>query len=340
MPEPAAHQRPLDDGRVRCELCPHRCAIAPGRTGACRTRTNRGGRLEVDTYGRLSAAAVDPIEKKPLSHFLPGTRTFSVASAGCNLVCPYCQNHGLSQALRAGGDTRRAGEAWTPDGIVAEAVARECASIAFTYSEPVLSFELARDVARRAAPEGVKLVFVTNGQILPEPAAQLAGWLGAANVDLKCHDADAYERVLGGDLDAALGAIRTFARSGVWVEVTTLVIPGFNDGDDELARIAGTIAEVGEDVPWHVSRFHPDHRWNDRPVTPLETLARAVEIGGRAGLRYVYAGNVPGHGREKTRCPGCGEVVIDRVGYRVARATTRQGRCPRCGEAIAGRGLP
>jgi pyruvate formate lyase activating enzyme len=336
----ARFAEPLGDGAVRCGLCPHRCRIAEGALGACRTRHNDRGELRVVTHGLLLAAAVDPIEKKPLFHYRPGSTTFSIASAGCNLVCPFCQNHGLSQRLRKGADGAEAAEVWTASEIVAAATERGCASIAFTYSEPVLSFELAAEVAAAARPQNLDVVFVTNGQVSREGAEALGGILAAANVDLKCFDEAAYKRVLGGDLNATLDAIRTWRAAGVWVEVTTLVIPGFNDGDDELGRIAAFIAEIDPEMPWHVSRFHPAFRWSDRPPTPEKTLLRAREIGLARGLRYVYTGNLPGSGGEKTACPGCGALLIDRVGYRVRHVAVDQGRCRACGAPIAGVGLP
>jgi pyruvate formate lyase activating enzyme len=296
--------------------------------------------LEVLTGSRLSAVAIDPIEKKPLAHFRPGSTTFSIAQAGCNLVCPFCQNHGLSQSLRSGAAAALSGEPWSPERIVEAAGRHGCASISFTYSEPVLSFELARDVAALARPAGVDLVFVTNGQINTGPARELAAMLAAANVDLKCHDEGSYRRVLGGSLEATLEAIRILAAGGVWIELTTLVIPGFNDGDAELARIAEFIAGVDPAIPWHVSRFHPDHEWSDRPFTPAATLRRAAAAGARAGLKHVYLGNLPGHEGEHTHCPSCGRIAIERSGYLVARMDIEDGRCRTCGGVIAGVGLP
>jgi len=337
----AAHAENLGDGRVRCGLCPHECELKPGKLGVCRTRRNDGGALRVLTYGRLRAVAVDPIEKKPLCHYRPGSETFSVASVGCNLRCPFCQNHGLSQALRdEAPELAEAGRRWTAEEIVGAAVEQRCTSISFTYSEPILSFELARDVAALAIPAGLELVFVTNGQVRPGPARELAGFLAAANVDLKCFSERDYTDVLGGSFAAVTGAIEILRGQGVWVEVTTLVVPGFNDQDDQLRAVADFLVRVDPAIPWHVSRFHPDYKWIDRPATPPATLARAREIGRDAGLRYVYTGNIPGDDGEKTRCPGCGDVVIDRVGYRVRAARTVAGRCPACGEAIEGVGLP
>jgi len=331
---------PLGGGRVRCTLCPHRCAIAEGALGACGTRRNDEGELRSTTHGRLLAVAVDPIEKKPLFHFRPASAIFSIASAGCNLTCPFCQNHDLSQLPRAGRPEGAAAKRWTAAEIVDAALSRGCASIAFTYSEPILSLELAEEVFGEARGKGLDLVFVTNGQAGPEAAEALGAILAAANVDLKCFDEDAYRRVLGGELGATLDAIRTWRARGVWVEVTTLVVPGFNDGDAELGRIAAFLAGVDPEMPWHVSRFHPDHLWLDRPVTPERTLARAREIGRSAGLRYVYTGNLPGSDGEKTSCPSCGAVLMDREGYRMRRVAVVRGRCGACGAQIAGVGLP
>ncbi|MDD5307662.1 MAG: AmmeMemoRadiSam system radical SAM enzyme [Deltaproteobacteria bacterium] len=335
----AAHFESLPLEYVRCGLCPHACRIAPSALGRCRTRRNEAGTLEVTTYGLLEAVASDPVEKKPLFHYRPSTFTFSVASAGCNLECPFCQNHDLSQALRSCDPDRLRARPWTADQIVAAARREGCASISFTYSEPVLSFELARDVAALAAPLSLDVVFVTNGQAERAPAEELGAFLAAANVDLKCFSAKSYSDVLGGSLEAATRTIEILHGRGVWVEVTTLVVPGFNDSDEELAATARFIAGVDRDMPWHVSRFHPDHLWLDRGPTPPAALDRARELGRDEGLRYVYTGNLPGSDGEKTRCAACGAVVIDRHGYQVSLAGLKKGRCAACGERIAGKGL-
>lgn len=329
----------VEGGAIRCTLCPHECVIREGRFGACRTRENRGGRLVVTTHGEAQAVAVDPIEKKPLNHFMPGSTTFSFASAGCNLVCPFCQNHTLSQQLRKGGVGRRS-EAWTAQAIVDAAEVRGCGSISFTYSEPILSIELAADVRAISRPRGIPVVFVTNGQILPGPASDLAGIVSAANVDLKCFDGALYRDVLGGSLDATLNTISLLHGAGVWVEVTTLVIPGFNDDDAQLRGIADFLVGIDPSIPWHVSRFHPDHLWTDRGPTPRESLARAFELGVEAGLDHVYTGNVPGHEGEKTRCAKCRALLVDRIGFGTGTIATREGRCPVCHEPVAGIGFP
>jgi pyruvate formate lyase activating enzyme len=335
----AAYAEEIGEDRVRCGLCPHECEIKPGKVGICRTRRNDEGVLRVLTQGRLRAVAIDPIEKKPLSHYRPGSDTFSVASVGCNLKCPFCQNHGLSQALRDSSVAAESGRRWSAAEVVAAAAEQGCESISFTYSEPILSFEIAREVAALAAPQGIEVVFVSNGQVARDPARELARFLAAANVDLKCFSEQDYADVLGGSLEAVTRAIQLFKDGGVWVEVTTLVVPGFNDREDQLAAVADFLARVDPAIPWHVSRFHPDYKWLDRPATPKATLARAREIGRRAGLRYVYTGNIPGDDGEKTRCPACGEVVIDRIGYLVGEMRTADGRCLACDEPIDGVGL-
>lgn len=326
-----------DDRTVVCGLCPHRCIISSGESGQCRTRRNVGGELLVDTYGDLVAGAVDPVEKKPLFHYRPGSSTFSVASFGCNLVCPFCQNHSLSRGLDH--PPKKFGESHTPKQVVSTAADSRCDSISFTYSEPILMFEFARDVAKIAREEGIDIVFVTNGQATRDAAKALSGFLQAANVDLKSFSRSQYREVLGGSLPATLRTIETFLEAGVWVEVTTLVIPGFNDDDKTLHAIAAYLHSLSPDVPWHVSRFHPAHLWSHRPATPAATLSRARDIGLGQGLRYVYTGNLPGDAGEKTRCPGCGAVLIDRVGFGVRRISLDGTRCPNCGECIAGREL-
>ncbi len=338
QPKPAAFAREKRDGIVVCGLCPHQCTIAPGSAGTCKTRQNINGTLFTATYGRLFAAAEDPIEKKPLFHYRPGTGTFSVASLGCNLVCPFCQNHSLSRGLDAGDPT--SGTFVPPEELVTSARARGCRSISFTYSEPVLMFEYARDTAELARPHGIELVYVTNGQMSSAPARELGGFIHAANIDLKSFSADRYKNVLGGSLKTTLKTIEVLAEAGVWVEVTTLVIPEFNDDDRELGQIAAFISGVSADIPWHVSRFHGAHEWGRREATPAKTLERARQLGLAQGLKYVYTGNLPGANGENTRCPGCGEVVIERHGYRIANTALDKGQCRRCGERIAGVGLP
>ncbi len=339
MTIPAAHAAPPDARGIRCRLCPHYCTIPPGEFGECRTRQNRDGTLVVLPYGRLSALSMDPIEKKPLFHYRPGSWTFSIASAGCNLVCPFCQNASLSKALCRTSADRLVPRRWSPVELIEEVVRQGAGSISLTYSEPVLQFEYTRDVAALAAEQQIELIWVTNGQINPDPAEQAARFIAAANVDLKCFNRASYKDVLGGSLRTTLRAIEIFKAAGVWVEVTTLVIPEFNDSRDELTEIARFIASVDPRIPWHVSRFHGADEWADRGVTPVETLLTAREIGLNEGLQFVYTGNIPGQGGENTHCPACQAVVIERVGYRVRSRSLSEGRCAACGEEIAGIGI-
>ncbi len=330
----------LSGGRVQCHLCAQRCLIPADRTGICRVRQNTGGTLYSLVYGRLIAQAVDPIEKKPLFHYLPGTTSYSIATPGCNLRCSFCQNADISQrpGLLGYVDGRD-----TPPEAVVEAARREgCASISYTYTEPTIFFEYARDVGQLAQDAGLANVFVTNGFMSPEMldvAAPEGGrpLIDAANVDLKAFRDAFYRQECGARLQPVLDNLRTLPRRGVWVEVTTLVIPGRNDGEDELRDIARFIAsEMSADTPWHVSRFHPTWHLTDAPPTPTETLMRAREIGLEEGLQYVYLGNVPGSEAENTFCPQCGERVIGRRGFQVTHTRLHEGHCAQCGAEIAG----
>jgi pyruvate formate lyase activating enzyme len=302
----------------------------------CGTRENSGGVLKALTHGRLITGNADPIEKKPLFHFHPGSRTFSVAAMGCNLSCPFCQNHTLSARPK----TVDHGEFVPPSTIVEAALASGCSSIAFTYSEPILLFEYAEKTAPLAANRHLNLAFATNGQATKSAAKRLGAILQAANVDLKCFSETKYRNVLGGYLSATLSTIERWMASDVWVEVTTLVIPEFNDGDEELTAIARFLSRIDPAIPWHVTRFHPAHKWRRGSPTGTETLTRAREIGLAEGLKFVYTGNIPGDDGEKTRCPKCNTVVIDRVGYRITGVALSAAQCIKCGETIAGRGLP
>ena len=327
---------PTGEGSVRCSLCAHRCRLRPGQAGNCQVRVNERGTLISTVHGRLVAANVDPIEKKPISHYHPGSLSFSVATAGCNMRCLFCQNASISQWRRS--PLRDPpGDRWTAEKVVAAAARAGCRSIAFTYTEPTLGLAFAEEVAALAGPEGIGVAFVTNGFMTPETVAVLAGFLEAANVDLKAMRERTYRRVSKARLAPVLRTIEGLVQAGVWIEVTTLVVPGLNDGEDELREIARFLAGVGPQVPWHISAFHPTYRMTDRPRTPVATLRRAYEIGHEEGLRYVYVGNVPGGEGESTRCPRDGTLLVERQGYTIGRVTLdRSGRCPSCGEPIAG----
>ena len=331
---PALFQEAVDGGAVRCGLCSHRCLILPGKRGICAVRENRGGLLVTLVYDRIIARNIDPIEKKPLFHFLPGSRSFSIATPGCNFHCKHCQNADISQLPRERGGMVP-GEAVAPADIVSAAVQHRCASISYTYTEPTVFFELACDTAKLAREKGVRNVFVTNGYITPEALREIRPYLDAANIDLKGYTDDLYRNVCGARLQPVLDSIRLYRELGIWIEITTLVIPGHNDSEAELGQIAQFIRSVGADVPWHVTRFHPTYKLTDQPRTPLDTLKRARQIGLDAGLRYVYEGNIPGEG-EETICWNCRRAVVKRFGFSVEQINVTEGKCNFCGSRIDG----
>jgi pyruvate formate lyase activating enzyme len=329
----------LSDQRVRCHLCHHRCVIPDGKRGICAVRENRGGTLETLVFEKVIARHVDPIEKKPLFHFLPGSLSYSIATVGCNFKCRFCQNADIAQ-LPADRRGLIVGDAVTPEEIVADARRKNCASIAFTYTEPTVFFELAFETARLAGREDIRSVFVTNGYMTPEAVEMISPFLDAANVDLKTFSDDTYRKYCSARLEPVKETLREMKSRGIFVEVTTLVIPGMNDSEDELRQLASFIAgDLGPETPWHISRFHPTYHLTDRPPTALGTLLKARRIGLDAGLRYVYTGNVPGEEGEGTYCYNCGELLIDRVGFFVRSNTIEKGCCPSCGAAIDGVGM-
>jgi len=328
----------LPDDKVRCNLCAHRCLIFPGKRGICGVRENRDGTLYTLVYGKLISRAVDPIEKKPLFHFHPGTASYSIATVGCNFHCRHCQNWEISQYPRNhGGEI--IGKLFTPEEIVADAQRHRCRSIAYTYIEPTVFFEFAYDTARLAHDAGIKNIFVSNGYLTPEATEILAPYLDAINIDIKAFQDRTYRKYLGATLPPVLETVRLMHELGVWVEVTTLVMPTINDSEEELRDIARFIKSVDPAIPWHVTRFWPHYKMRDLPPTPVATLRRAREIGLEEGLRYVYEGNVPGEGGENTYCPSCGELLIERWGFGIARYNIEEGRCPKCGAEIDGVGL-
>ncbi|MCF8063431.1 MAG: AmmeMemoRadiSam system radical SAM enzyme [Deltaproteobacteria bacterium] len=319
---------------VHCRLCSHRCRIKDGKKGICHVRENRGGTLFSLVYGKVVARHVDPIEKKPLFHFLPGSRSYSVATVGCNFRCLFCQNADISQMPVDHG--RVQGEDMTPKALVDDAMESRSASIAYTYTEPTIYFELALDTARLAAAEGIRNVFVTNGYMTRECLEEIHPDLHAANVDLKAFTDRFYKEQCGAGLDPVLRSIETMKAQGVWVEVTTLLIPGWNDDPAELRDLAGFIAGLDPGIPWHISRFHPTYRLMSAPPTPPSAIHRARDIGREAGLQYVYTGNLPGDEGENTACHACGERLIERWGFAVKGNRLRDGACPACGEAVPG----
>jgi pyruvate formate lyase activating enzyme len=336
MKEAMLYER-LSDSRVRCYLCAHRCTIAEGRPGVCQVRENEGGVLYTLVYGQVIARHVDPIEKKPLLHFYPGTTAYSVATPGCNFRCQWCQNADISQMPRE--QNRIMGAETEPAEIAAAAERTGCRSVAYTYTEPTIFFEFAYDTARLARGRGLANVFVTNGYMTGEMLAEMHPYLDAANVDLKAFRDQVYRRYVGARLQPVLDSLKTMKRQGIWLEVTTLVIPGLNDDPAELREAAQFVAgELGPETPWHLSRFSPAYQMRDRRATPVETLLRAKEIGEEAGLRYVYVGNVPGEAN--TVCHACGHLLIRRYGYRIlAQDVAADGTCPQCDTPVAGWGM-
>ncbi len=330
----AMFYRKLSDDVVQCRLCNHFCAIKPGKRGLCGVRENISGKLFSLVYGKAIADSVDPIEKKPLFHFLPGTLSYSVATAGCNFSCLFCQNWEISQAPRTDGEVR--GYEVSPEEIVDRAVDAGCASIAYTYTEPTVFFEYAYDIAIIAHKRGLRNVFVSNGFMSREAIDKIAPVLDGINVDLKGFSDEFYRKVVGGALKPVLDNIRYLHDLGIWVEVTTLIVPGHNEDDASLSKIAKFVSGVGVDVPWHVSRFFPHFKMKDVPLTPIDVLRRAYEIGKEAGVKYIYVGNVASEGFESTVCPKCGKVVVERSGFEVSEIKLKKGKCGFCGEKIAG----
>jgi pyruvate formate lyase activating enzyme len=319
---------------VRCHLCSHHCRIADGDRGFCRVRVNEKGTLYTLAYGETVARHVDPIEKKPLYHFQPGTSSYSIATAGCNFHCGFCQNWQISQAAPERGAVGN-GRPLSPAQAAAEASRQGCASIAYTYTEPTIFFEYARETALAGSAQGLKNVFVTNGFMTRRALDEAAPWLDAANVDLKAWSDSYYRETCSGRLKPVLEAIAHMKKLGIWLEVTTLVIPGCNDSEDQLKGIATFIADTGREIPWHISRFHPDYRFDSHPPTPRQTLEKAERIGRDAGLKYVYQGNVPA-GRD-TRCPRCGQTLVRRSMPGVRTQNFENGQCAQCDETIEGR---
>lgn len=333
MAKTALLWRSLEEGVLQCQLCAHFCSITDGERGQCGVRENREGTLVSLSYDKVAALNLDPVEKKPLFHFLPGTTTLSLGTPGCNLACTFCQNASLSQPPRQGLPVQ--GEAISPKDIIRAAHASGAASIAYTYSEPTIFFELMVETAAQALSDGLANIMVSNGFQSPQCLDELGGLIQAANIDLKSFSDDYYRDICFARLGPVLKNLVHMKRLGWHLEVTTLVIPDLNDSDMELTDIARFLrTELGADTPWHVSRFHPCHRMHDHSPTPLDTLKRAYDIGRAEGLQYVFVGNVPGSGLENTVCPGCGLTVVERSGFSILRDRLRKGLCPDCGLAI------
>ncbi len=331
----ASFYRKASNEKVVCSLCCHRCTIKPGKRGICGVRENREGTLYSLVYGQLVAEHVDPIEKKPLFHFLPGSSSYSISTVGCNFKCLHCQNYQISQYPHTASG-RITGIAKKPEDVVNSAVHAGCQSISYTYVEPTIFYEFAKDCSVQAHKSGVKNIFVSNGYMTPEVSRDLAPVLDGINIDLKAMTDGFYTKICKARLQPVLDSIILMHELGVWVEVTTLLIPGLNDSADELREIAEFIKGVSPGIPWHVTAFRPTYQLTDRQATPPETLQKARDIGLKEGLRYVYEGNIPGLGGENTYCPECRTKVISRYGFSIDGIDIEKGRCTRCDTKIDG----
>ena len=329
----AMWQKQLAGGVVQCQLCPYHCILKEGQRGQCGVRKNIGGVLYTLSYGRVTSYNIDPIEKKPVFHMLPGSFAYSLATGGCNLHCKFCQNWQISQ--------RRPDEIdyvyMKPEDIVAAAKKSGCKSIAYTYSEPIIFYELMLETAKLAHAAGLYNIMVTAGFIEEKPLRQLCKYIDAATVGLKAFDQDYYSRIVGGRLDVVLRTLKIMKEEGVWVEVVNLVVPTLNDNMEEIRKMCLWIKDnLGPETPLHFLRFYPMYKLKNLPPTPVETLEKARQVALKAGLKFVYIGNVPGHPAENTYCPHCGKVLIERVGYGILANNLHQGRCRFCGRKIPG----
>ncbi len=332
---PTHYWHGLDDGRVQCDVCPRECRLAEGQRGLCFVRARHGDAVVLTTYGRSSGFCIDPIEKKPLNHFLPGTPVLSFGTAGCNLACDFCQNWDISKSR----EVDVLADAATPETVARVARETGCRSVAFTYNDPVVFMEYAMDVAQACHGAGLRTVAVTAGYMSSAPRAEFFRHIDAANVDLKAFSERFYWTIAKGHLDPVLETLLYLRHeTSVWLEITTLLIPGENDGDAELEALSQWIVErLGPEVPLHFTAFHPDYRMRDRPPTPHATLVRARDIARRHGMRYVYVGNVSDPERSSTWCSGCGLRLIGRRGYSLGEWNlTADGRCRRCNQPCAG----
>ncbi|MDD5730062.1 MAG: AmmeMemoRadiSam system radical SAM enzyme [Candidatus Omnitrophica bacterium] len=324
----------LENKTVHCFLCAHQCRIAENKYGFCGVRQNLEGALYTHVYGKIVASHVDPVEKKPLYHFLPGSASFSIACIGCNFRCGFCQNWQISQKTAL--DTMgQEGEDTPPERVVAAALKSGCESISYTYTEPTIFFEYAKDTAKLAKEKGLYNIFVTNGFMTADCLRMIRPYLDAANVDLKSFRDESYRKVCAGRLAPVLDSIKLMRELGIWVEVTTLVVPGFNDSKEELRDIAEFLCSVDNNIPWHLSRFHPDYKFTDRSSTPEKTLKTAQEAGEKCGLKYIYVGNVYGWGND-TYCHNCKKLLVRREVFDILEDHIENGKCAYCRAAVPG----
>jgi len=323
----------LEGNRVKCVLCPRECEVADVERGYCGVRENRGGKYQTLVYGALCSANIDPIEKKPLFHYLPGTSAFSIATAGCNIECKFCQNWQISQFRPEQVES----VLMEPERLITFCQARHAPTIAYTYSEPVISYEYVHDTAALARQQGIGSVMISNGYIQEKPLRELCRRLTAVKVDLKAFTEKFYEETCAGKLKPVLATLETLKDVGIWFELVILLIPTLNDSPDEIKQMSDWVVQhLGPDVPMHFTRFHPTYRINNLPSTPVSTLEHARQIALDAGVHYVYAGNVPMHPGENTYCHNCKKELIRRTGFRVEQNRIREGKCPDCAAAIPG----
>ncbi|MBI4706605.1 MAG: AmmeMemoRadiSam system radical SAM enzyme [Candidatus Omnitrophica bacterium] len=334
MRKEALLYKKLANNLTHCYLCNHNCRISEGKFGFCGVRQNIQGTLYTHVYGEVVSAHVDPVEKKPLYHFLPGSSSFSIAAIGCNFRCSFCQNWEISQASAREG-LFNYGEKLTPEDVVRLALENNCKSISYTYTEPTIFFEYALNIAKIAKEKGLKNIFVTNGYMTSQCLEMLRPYLDAANVDLKFFKDSSYKEICAASLEPVLNSIRLMHELGIWVEVTTLVIPGENDSEQELSGVAGFIAGVDKNIPWHISRFHPDYKFSGHKSTPEKTLLFARDLGRNAGLNYIYIGNVSGLG-DDTFCPQCKKLLVAREGFDILENHIINGKCSFCQADISG----
>ncbi len=324
------YSRYKDEKSIVCLLCKHYCTLKEGKNGICGINYNKEGKLFNKTYAHPSALNIDPIEKKPLYHFLPSSSSLSLGTVGCNFRCPFCQNYTISQ-------TSEVDESITymPEDIVALALEHQTQSISYTYNEPTIWYPYAKDIGILAQEKGIKNVFVSSGFESQEVLEDMESWLDAANIDLKSFSHEYYKKVLKTDLDGVLESLRSFAKSGIWLEITTLLIPGINDSQKEITQMAEFISsELGTEIPWHLSAFHPDYKMRDTPHTSLESMLRAQEIAKSYALEYVYLGNIQTD--TATYCPKCNNELINRRGFHAKITGMHNGRCKKCNEKIVG----
>jgi len=326
----ALFYKKIDEKKVNCYLCHHNCIIKNGKKGFCNVRENKNGILFSLVYGKVIANNIDPIEKKPLFHFYPGSKTYSIATQGCNFKCLHCQNYSISQNI----NSEIYGKEISPENIVKNAIKKGCKSVSYTYTEPTIFFEYAYDIAKIAYKKNLKNIFVTNGYISDDALEFISPFLNGANIDLKSISEDFYKNICKAKLKPVLDNIKLFYDLGIWIEITTLIIPGYNDKLSDIKKIANFIKKIDPDIPWHITRFHPDFKLNNLPMTKIETLDKFVKIGQNVGLNFVYQGNI-GRG-ENTYCPKCNNLIIKRDVFNTSIINMKENFCSFCNKEITG----